>query len=622
MRPNLRSDVPLGNSLTGLGKVGPVGVASAPMSIQKSRSRTFRSIAQAALLCGLLTSPAHASNVMLAGAGSEKVHSTNIFLMQKGDTSVVTIHPDYEGPLRAFAVIVPVPKDVTKDRITTLKREYGDRVAQVSAPKFAEFWEMDPCDTETPHEQEWERDRSVKDDTGFLGTVKTDASKKVAKEMLLDVEAKQKAGEYKEIFIGGADEVKKWLADKDYKLPAGGEESIAQYAGAGYNFLALDVDVNRMELVGSDRASLSPVRFWTKEPSRKLPTRFGLPSAAPKQELHLFTLVPEQRLQVTNYTTKATPTNLSVVREYVEPGGRNVNLKERVGEFYAALHDRFLEKNPNTVLLEYAWPTATCGKPCPTEPLLPHELLSLGGDVFEAQLPEEVQHPEPPEATEEEKAKLEANLEVLKTPAEKKEAKETWEADRKELAARKGLIERNQYILSRLHYRYDEKGMPKDIELGEGAPIAGGNALPQGEHGSADTTVTPGGKNEFQTRFNGLFPNIKVVNCDNPKPHRWGKAPREYRGLNKIWVAEDLSRRDRKRIDPDKAVVTPIPDLGIVGLLAKAKEEKPVEATEEKKEDDGFCAYSPSHRSGSSAWWALLSLLATVGLGRRRRNAV
>lgn len=190
---------------------------------------------------------------MLAGAGSEKVHSTNIFLMQKGETSVVTVHPDYEGPLRAFAVIVPVPKDVTKDRITTLKREYGDRVAQISAPKFAEFWEMDPCDTENVHEQEWERDMSVKDDTGFLGSVKTDASKKVAKEMLLDVEAKQKSGEYKEIFIGGADEVKKWLSEKDYKLPAGGAESIATYAAAGYNFLALDVDVNRMEL---DRKSV------------------------------------------------------------------------------------------------------------------------------------------------------------------------------------------------------------------------------------------------------------------------------------------------------------------------------------------------------------------------------
>jgi hypothetical protein len=104
---------------------------------------------------------------MLAGAGSEKVHSTTITLMQKDGMSVFSVLSDYEGPLRPFAVIIPVPKDVSNDDVITLKREYGDRVAHVSAPKYAEFWEMDPCDEEKL-EQEWERDRSVSSDTAFL----------------------------------------------------------------------------------------------------------------------------------------------------------------------------------------------------------------------------------------------------------------------------------------------------------------------------------------------------------------------------------------------------------------------------------------------------------------------
>ena len=69
-----------------------------------------------------------------------------------------------------------------------LKREYVDRVAHVSAPRFAEFWEMDPCE-KGKVQQEWERDMTANADTGFLGVMKTDPSKKVAKEMLLDVEA-------------------------------------------------------------------------------------------------------------------------------------------------------------------------------------------------------------------------------------------------------------------------------------------------------------------------------------------------------------------------------------------------------------------------------------------------
>jgi len=571
-------------------------------------------------LAALTATTVSASPVMLAGSGSEKVHSTQVYLMQKDDISVVTVLPDYQGPLSAFAVIVPVPADVTVERVKTLKREYTDRVAHVSAPRFAEFWEMDPCDEEKL-EQDWERDLTARADTGFLGTVKTDPAKKVAKEMLLDVEAKSKSGEYKEMVIGTADEIKTWLSKMKYDLPQGGAESLASYESAGYKFLAMDVDTNRMELVGADRATLSPVRFWTKEKLSKLPTRFGLPSAAKAQELEIFTMVPGQRMQVSNYETKAAPTNLSVVTEYVESEDKKYNLKEKMPEFYAALQDRFAEKNPNTFLLEYAWPTEDCGNPCPTEPLLPHEILSLGADVFEATLPEEVRRPEPPEITDEEKVKLEAALSGEKTKKEKKEIEEQFEADRAELAARKALIERNKYILSRLHYRYGAAQMPKDVELGPGAAITGGVGLPEGEFGEADISVKPDKENHFQTRFNGLFPNIAVVKCEAPKHHRWGKAPRSYRGLRKIWVAEDLARKNRTRATVEKAVLTTFPTMGLPGRAGMeaektAKEEAEKVAVAASKEKGGCgCSNAGVARGGLGA--GLLMLLA-LGLVRRR----
>jgi hypothetical protein len=585
------------------------------------RSRKFRFLMAATSLVALFATAASASPVMLAGAGSEKVHSTQVYLMQKDGVSVVTVLPDYQGPLSGFAVIVPVPADVTTEMVTTLKREYTDRVALVSAPRFAEFWEMDPCDTEK-QEQDWERDLTASADTGFLGTVKTDPSKKVAKEMLLDVESKSKSGEYKETIIGTADEVKAWLSKMKYDLPQGGAESLASYESAGYKFLAMDVDTNRMELVGADRATLSPIRFWTKEKVSKLPTRFGLPSAAKAQELEIFTMVPGQRMQTMNYETKAAPTNLSVVTEYVESEDKKYNLKEKMPEFYTALQDRFLEKNPNTFLLEYAWPTEDCGNPCPTEPLLPHELLSLGADVFEATLPEKVRRPEPPEITEEEKAKLEAALSGEKTKKEKKEIEKQFEADRAELAARKGLIERNKYILSRLHYRYNGAQMPKDVELGPGAAITGGVGLPEGEFGEADVSVKPDKDNHFQTRFNGLFPNIAVVKCEDPKPYRWGKAPRSYRGLRKIWVAEDLARKDRTRVKVDEAVLTAFPTLGLPGRAGmeaekKAKEEADKVVAVAAKEESG-CGCSNAGLPRRGLWAGLLGFFA-LGLVRRRR---
>jgi hypothetical protein len=63
--------------------------------------------------------------------------------------------------------------------------------------------------------------------------------------------------------------------------------------------LAAEVDVNRLELVGGDRAQLSPLRYWTNESASKVPARFGLPSAASAQELFIYTLISGQRMQVT-----------------------------------------------------------------------------------------------------------------------------------------------------------------------------------------------------------------------------------------------------------------------------------------------------------------------------------
>jgi len=569
-------------------------------------------------------SNAVASPVLLAGSGSEKVHSTEVVLMQKDGKSVLSIMPDYQGPLSGFAVIIPVPKDVAAEHVTTLKREFVDRVATVSAPKFAEFWEMDPCDTEEL-EQDWERDMTAKANTGFLGVMETEPSKKVAKELLLDVKAKTKDGEYKETFIGSAEELKGWLAKKEYTLPQGGEESLNSYQAAGYQFLALDVDVNRVELVGGDRAQLSPIRYVTAEEVKSLPTRFGLPSAAKEQELLLYTLVPEQRFQTTNYPTLPAPTNMRVVTEYEEKPGSKFNLKEKVGEFYAALHDRFLQKHPNTFLIEYAFPADTCGQPCTTEPLLPHEILTLGANVFEADLPEDVRRPKAPAPTEEEEEKLKAIIAEKTTPKEKKEAKATWLSDREELVFRKALLERNQYVLSRLHYRYAPSGMPKDVEFGAAPALEGGVALPMGELGEADLGVKETDKNQFQSRYNGVFPNKVVVKCEAPKPQRWGKPPRSYRGLRKIWVAEDLSRRNRSRVKVEQAVLSAVADLGVAGEMSKKAEQAvaaavaPVPAAEGKKE--GGCGCEAAGAPHSAGGWLLgLGLASVFALRRRQRS--
>jgi hypothetical protein len=544
----------------------------------------------------------------MAGSGTEKVHTTQVVIMQKDGMSAVTLMTDYQGPLSSFAIVFPVPEDVDAADVVTLKREYVDRVDLVSAPRFAEFWEMDPCDP-GPAQQTWERNMTASADTAFMGVMQTDPAKKVEKELLLDVAAKTKEGEFKEVSVGSAEEIRAWLSAKKYTLPPGAEAAFRDYP----RFAALDVNTSRIELIGGDRGQLSPVRFVTESTYSSLPARFGLSSIGKGHELLVYAM-SDQRLQVENYPTKPVPTNLSL----------DFKVKERMGEYFTALQDIFLAKNPGTFWAEYAFSTADCGKPCPTEPLLPHELLSLGGDAFEAKLTEEVRRPEPPEPTAEDLAKRDASVEG-KTPKEKKNMLEMWKEDRAELAARKAMIARQTYVLSRLHYRYASPAeLAHDPKLIAGAAIAGGTKLPMGPEGAADLGVAGAEENQFQTRYNNLHPNISVIKCENPERHKWGKPPRTYRGSSRIWVAEDLARKNRKQIDPVAMTLTAVPELGLPGrsLQEKPKEALPAATPEPKKEGCGCHAAGRDARLSPAAWLLLTAGLAWARWRRRPAGSV
>src|SRR5687767_1712558 len=114
-----------------------------------SRLAFFRR-ARLPLALGLLgsASPALALPGFIAGKGeTQRVsNSTQVVLLEKGDHTVVTIWADYEGPLDHFALVLPVPADVALSDVKTLKRDAVDHLDEISAPRFHEFWEKDPCE--------------------------------------------------------------------------------------------------------------------------------------------------------------------------------------------------------------------------------------------------------------------------------------------------------------------------------------------------------------------------------------------------------------------------------------------------------------------------------------------
>ena len=555
------------------------------------------------LALGLVTlaSPALGFPGFIAGKGdaARVSNSTQVVLLEKGNHTVVTVWSDYEGPLDHFALVLPVPADVELDGVKTLKRDSVDHLDEISAPRFHEFWEKDPCEPGEP-DQEWQRDLRVKDNAAnFLGSGMPDVSggQKLPPEMLLDFEPQFKDGEYTFSLVPSGQSVQAFLQKKGLNVPAGAKERLGKYEAAGMQMLVADVSAGKVELGGARRALLSPIRFATEQPY-VIPSTLGLANSAGQQELIVYVLHPEKRFEVKNYGNVFPPTNVTV----------DMAVKERMGEFYAGVHDALLAKEPRSFLVEYAWPTVKlCGEPCPNAPIGIHELLSLGADVVEGDVPKAERNPKPAPLTDEEKAQMKA--------ADKATRKQL-DAQRKEAVRRRGVLERNSYVITRLHHRYDAKGLPEDVEVQPAGNVEGGLALPSGPNGDMSGSVGSAAENRLQVRYAAMHENKKVLQCENPERYRWGKAPPDYRGLRKTWTARDLAYKKRDKFALNEVIKSSVPALGISAAAAPvATAPANVPGAEEKKGAGCALASAAGESERSSAAW--LWLMAGV-LGCRR----
>jgi len=539
-------------------------------------------------------------------------HATFVVLMNKGEQSAVTIMTDYDGPFEPTAMVFAVPSDVTLDRLATLRREYVDRVDQLSAPRFHEFWEFDPCDPDKAT-QEWERDLHVATSgDNFLGSgANLGPTKKVPKEMLLNMKSEQKQGEFTFLFPEGEQTFLDFSKSRGWVFTPPMEQAVNEYQGKGWKFVLAEIDPNRIELIGGEKAQLSPIRFWTSQPYRTIPDRLGLLSSNGPQELFVFVIDPEKHFVPKNYEVNYPPTNVQV--DFV--------VKERMGEFFGGMHDLWLAKHPKTWWLEYAWSSDGCGQPCPNEPLMINEILTLGADVFEQSVPDEDRNPKPPPMTDDEKARLKMDQAEAK-PADRIKVKKQFEEDRKELYRRRALLDRNHYIITRLHHRASEPTLPNDVELAPAnGGLQGGVLLPTGPKGDIPIDVKPNDAERLQTRYLFFHPWKGMQNCEKPERYRWGKPPRTYRGLRKTWVVEDLARKSRTQIKPVEVVRTPLPEFGLTG-----EPPKPVDAGVDGGLEAGatksgcHCSVPGGANVRFASVWSLLTLFGGLVLRSRRRT--
>jgi uncharacterized protein (TIGR03382 family) len=536
-----------------------------------------------AVLAGLCAAPAASAafcGFYVSGADAKLFNNaTQVALMRAGTRTVLSMQNNYQGPPSDFAMVVPVPVVLQKENVVTLPREIFDRIDQLSAPRLVEYWEQDPCQ----QRMELEEGAVARSSAPSPAPGASDDKKDLG----VTVEAKFTVGEYQIVILSAkeATGLDTWLRQEKYKIPEGAGPYLKPYVEGGSKFFVAKVDVKKVKFENG-QAMLSPLRFHYDTEQFNLPIRLGMMNSAGTQDLIVTILAPSQRYEVANYKNVTIPTNLDVKEE----------ARERFGEFYAALFDRTLEKNPGAVVTEYAWDAASCD-PCPTPALNPGELASLGADVLYG----------PPMKTAE-KPKKKGGDAVDDLLAEKSTGARAVPPPLSAI--------HEPFVLTRLHARYSKDGINEDLVFKTARSIAGGREW-RGAEGKLEEGAIDHGVNNFQARYAIRHEWSGPIACASPVRGVWGGPPA---GTQQIAegpkAATDLAFVPRGQTKLATMVRQDIPEIGVVAeqtpdAAGTPDAPAPGKTFTSKKEKEGCSA------GGSAPAW--LPLLALLALARRRR---
>ncbi len=285
--------------------------------------------------------------------------ASKVVLVRDDVRTVITMASDYRGEASEFAMVIPVVDIPEREQINVANPGLVDHLDEYTAPRLVEYYDDNPCDFER-----YRRDMVAMSAPPLMATL--EAAEMAPEDLGVTIEAEYEVGEY-DILILSAEEsdgLITWLNQENYRIPDGAEEVVGAYLKRGMKFFVAKVNLERHD--GS--AMLRPIQVAYEDENFMLPIRLGTVNAEGKQELFVFAITREGRIETTNYKTVKLPSNMDVP----------IFVKDEFGDFYKAMFEHQTEKeNGKAVFMEYAWDMSWCD-PCAANPLSRSELRELG----------------------------------------------------------------------------------------------------------------------------------------------------------------------------------------------------------------------------------------------------
>lgn len=74
--------------------------------------------------------------------------ASQVVLARDGDRTVLTMANDYQGEVKDFAMVVPVPTVIKKEQVRVAEPKIIERLDAFSAPRLVEYFDSNPCAVE------------------------------------------------------------------------------------------------------------------------------------------------------------------------------------------------------------------------------------------------------------------------------------------------------------------------------------------------------------------------------------------------------------------------------------------------------------------------------------------
>ena len=71
--------------------------------------------------------------------------ASQVVIARDGDRTVLTMANDFQGEVKDFAMVVPVPTVLQKEQVRVAQPKIIERLDAFSAPRLVEYFDSDPC---------------------------------------------------------------------------------------------------------------------------------------------------------------------------------------------------------------------------------------------------------------------------------------------------------------------------------------------------------------------------------------------------------------------------------------------------------------------------------------------